>query len=331
MTEAAAAPGCRVRAYRLGVLDVEGSDLDEVSDLLDDPDTIVWVDLCAPSVTQLHHLAAELSLHELAVEDALGPHQRPKVDHYDTHLFMACHAVELDAEAGVLDSTEVDAFAGDRWLVTVRKDDRFSLAPVLHRWDRAGGRSTFGVSFMLYALLDVIVDGYFETVQRFDDYYEVVSDALFSETPMELGDQRQWFEMRRALVRLHRLVVPVREVVNGLMRRDRELVPPELHPYYQDVYDHVLRVIESLEALRDLVATLVETNLGLRDYRQNQIMKKVTSWAAIIAVPTLITGFYGMNVPYPGEGETWGVWSSVALLVMAATLLFGLFRRRDWL
>jgi magnesium transporter len=137
--------------------------------------------------------------------------------------------------------------------------------------------------------------------------------------------------MRRAMVRFHRLAVPMREVVNSLLRRENAAVSEELYPYFQDVYDHILRVSESSDSLRDLVATIVETNLSLRDYRQNQIVKKVSSWAAIIAVPALVTGYYGMNVPYPGSAQIWGVVASTALMVAASAGLFLLFRRNDWL
>jgi magnesium transporter len=137
--------------------------------------------------------------------------------------------------------------------------------------------------------------------------------------------------MRRAMVRFHRLVVPMREAVGSLMRRENAAVSEELYPYFQDVYDHILRVSESSDSLRDLVSTIVETNLSLRDYRQNQIVKKVSSWAAIIAVPALVTGYYGMNVPYPGSDQVWGVVASTALMVAACAGLFLLFRRNDWL
>jgi magnesium transporter len=123
----------------------------------------------------------------------------------------------------------------------------------------------------------------------------------------------------------------MREAVSGLMRHEHSIVPEELYPYYQDVYDHILRVTEATDALRDLVSTIVETNLSLRDYRQNQVMKKVTSWAAIIAVPTLITGYYGMNVPYPGFGRHSGFVVACVLMVLISTTLYTLFRRRDWL
>ena len=321
----------QTRVYRNGVLEAEGFEVADVSEFLAQPDTVVWVDLCGPSKEQLHELAAELGLHELAVEDALSEHQRPKLDHYESHLFLSSHAVRVDAENSRLQQTEIDSFINDRWIITVRKDEGFSMEPVIQRWDRSADLAKHGVSFLLYGLLDVIVDGYFETVQAFDDYYDEVSEGIFSERPLEPAQQRHWFQMRQALVQFHRLVVPMREAVSGLMRREQSAVAESLYPYFQDVYDHILRVSESTDALRDLVSTIVETNLSLRDYRQNQVMKKVTSWAAIIAVPTLITGYYGMNVPYPGSGENWGVVLSGVLIVVLSSALYLLFRKRDWL
>jgi magnesium transporter len=321
----------RTRVYRKGVLEAEDFPVGDVSEYLTEPDTVVWVDFCRPSHEQLVELADELGLHELAVEDAVGPHQRPKLDRYESHLFLSSHSVRVDAEGSQLEETEIDAFINSRWLITVRKDEGFAIEPVLERWDRSPDLARSGVSFLLYGLLDQIVDGYFDAVQSFDDYYDEVSAEIFSEHPLEPAQQRHWFQMRQALVRFHRLVVPMREVVSGLMRREHTAVADELYPYFQDVYDHILRVAESTDALRDLVSTIVETNLSLRDYRQNQVMKKVTSWAAIIAVPTLITGFYGMNVPYPGSGDRSGVWVSIVLILVLSGALFGVFRRKDWI
>jgi magnesium transporter len=322
---------CTARAYRNGVIQAENFPLGELSDHLAPPDSVVWIDLCVPDRHDIHQLAQELGLHELAVEDALEEHQRPKLDHYGTHIFVATRAVSVDRDTGLLEEFEIDAFAGDRWFITVRKDPRFAIERVTQRWDRSTDLAKHGVAFLLYGLLDVIVDDYFDAVHTFDDFYDEVSDRIFGDTPVDPSKQRHWFEMRRALVRFHRVVVPMRETVSSLMRREAALVPEELYPYYQDVYDHVLRVSESTESVRDLVSTIVETNLSLRDYRQNQIMKQVTSWAAIIAVPTLVTGYYGMNVPYPGSGETWGAVAATILSVLTSGLLYVLFRRRDWL
>ncbi|MFN8036151.1 MAG: magnesium transporter CorA family protein [Acidimicrobiia bacterium] len=319
------------RAYRDGALVAEDFPLEDVSDHLERDGTVVWVDLCPPEPELLHQLAHELGLHELAVEDALSPHQRPKLDHYATHLFLSCHALRVDADAGRLDETEIDSFIGSRWLVTVRKNDDFPIQPLQQRWDRSPDLASHGVGFLLYGLLDLVIDGFFEAEDRFDEFYDEISESLFADTPLDPARQRHWFQMRRALVRFHRLVVPMRESISALMRREHGAVSDDMYPYFQDVYDHVLRVSEATDALRDLVATIVETNLSLRDYRQNQVMKKVTSWAAIIAVPTLITGFYGMNVPYPGFARHSGMWWSIGLMVGISGALYAIFRRREWL
>jgi magnesium transporter len=323
-------PKARTRVYCNGQLEAENFPVCDVSNHLDRPDTVVWVDFCAPTEEGLDELANELGLHELAVEDALSEHQRPKLDHYASHKFLVCHAVSLD-DNGSLSTYELDVFINDRWLVTVRKDEGFSLDPVLARWDRSTDLAKHGISYLLYGLIDVVVDGYFETVECFDEFYDKISEGIFAEKPIAPAEQKSWFETRQSLIRFHRLVVPMREAVSALMRREHSLIPDALYPYYQDVYDHVLRVTESTDALRDLIATIVETNLSLRDFRTNQIAKQVTSWAAIIAVPTLITGWYGMNVPYPGFDQKWGAWMAAGLAVMVSGTLYAIFKKREWL
>jgi magnesium transporter len=318
------------RSYRKGVLEDEDFPVSQVSEHLDVPDTVVWVDLCAPSADDLHELAGELGLHELAVEDALESHQRPKIDHYDTHLFLSCHMTAIGQD-GVLIVHEIDAFIGDRWFVTVRKSAECDLKPIVDRWDHSANLASCGVPYLLYGLLDVVADSYFGVVDAFDQYYETASAQLFADEPLVPGKQRERFEWRQSLVKVHRLVTLLAEAVGSLLRRERNIIPKELEPYYQDVYDHLLRARESTDSLRDLVSSLVESNLALRDFRQNVIMKKVTSWAAIIAVPTLITGYYGMNVDYPGINSHWGWILSVVLMVACSLGLYGLFRRKGWL
>lgn len=319
------------RLYRKGRLEADDLDLSLVAEHLDDPDALVWIDLVDPTREQLTTLADELDLHELAVEDALKARQRPKLDVYDSHTFVAARALRLDVESGRLDETEIHAFTDTRWMVTVRSDDHHDLEAVVRRISASPKLVPHGACFLLYAVLDAVVDDYVEIAQEFDDFYDVISEGLFEERPIAHDKQRQWFEMRRSLVRFHRLATSMREVVSSLRRRDREFVPDALGPYYQDVYDHLVRVIESADATRELGATIVETNISLRDYRQNQIVKRVTSWAAIVAVPTLITGFYGMNVPYPGFARDWGVVASVVLMIGLSSWLYVQFKSRDWL
>lgn len=319
------------RAFRHGQVEAESFPVADVSDYLTDPDSFVWVDLIGPTAGELDELAAELGLHELAVEDAIGPRQRPKLDRYPSHLFLTTYYIRLDVEEATLQETEVNAFFSDRWLITVRQDDGLPIQSVTARCDNSPELLRHGVGFLLYTLLDVIVDDYFDVLSDFDEFYEDVSDAIFAERPLEPDRQRHWFEMRQATVRFHRLVVPMREAISALMRHEQRIVPEGLYPYFQDVYDHMLRVSESSDSLRDLVAAIVETNFSLRDYRQNQVVKKVSSWAAIVAVPALITGYYGMNVPYPGSGSVAGVLWSTGLIVGVSATLYLIFRRNDWL
>jgi magnesium transporter len=319
------------RLYRDGVLEAKDFPAAQISDYLEEPGTVVWLDLCEPDQADLEVVSEEFGLHPLAVEDAVQQHERPKLDRYQDHYFLTAYAVSLDGATGRLASSELAAFATPRALITVRKDPAFDIEAVTARWDGSADLAGHGVGFLLWGLLDVIVDGHFDTVQQLDEALEGLEDLLFDPRSRSAEVQRRSFELRKSLVVLRRLVLPMREVVNSLLRRDLGLVDEAMGPYFQDVYDHVLRATEWTESLRDLVSTILETNLTIQSNRLNTITKKVTSWAAIIAVPTAVTGYYGMNVPYPGFGRPSGAITSSVLLVILSGGLYVLFRRLDWL
>lgn len=321
----------RNRLYRNGVLEVEDFDPADISERICEPGVVVWLDLESPDQTELGLLAQEFSLNALAVEDATHEHQRPKVDHYSTHMFMSLYGVHLDSGTGELHTSELAVFAAQNWLITVRKTGAFDMTHVETVWDRTSDRAKHGVGFLLHGLLDHVVDGHFVTVQELDDAVEEVEARLFDDKPQPLAVQKRSFQMRKALVDLRRVSLPMREVLNTLMRRDLGIVDEQMTPYFQDVYDHVLRATEWTESLRDLVTSILETNLTVQGNRLNIITKKVTSWAAIIAVPTAITGFYGQNVPYPGFGREWGFVMSLVLILVGSGVLYIQFRRKDWL
>jgi magnesium transporter len=321
----------RTRAYRDGQLVAEDFPVADVSDHLAERNTVVWVDLCAPDTADLTVVAQELGLHELAVEDAVEHRQRPKLDHYRTHDFLSMYAVWLNRTTGELELSELAAFITPSALVTVRKDDRFDVQGVVKRWDNAGDLARHQIGFLLYGLIDFVVDGHFQTVQELDEEIELLEDLLFDDRSKDVDVQRRSFELRKSLVNLRRVVLPMREVVNTLLRRDIRAVGEQMAPYFQDVYDHVLRATEWTESLRDLVTTILETNLTIQGNRLNVITKQVTSWAAIIAVPTAITGFYGQNVPFPGFAAEHGFITSCALIVVLSSILYFVFRRKGWL
>jgi magnesium transporter len=325
-------PGmARTRLYRDGKLELESFPVADISEYVDDPDVCVWLDYCAPTPAELDTIVEELHLHPLAVEDAINEHQRPKLDRYDTHLFVSAYGVKLDGDTGELVTSEVAVFITRHALVTVRKDEGVDIDEVVRRWDESIALANHGVSYLLWGLLDYLIDGHFDVVQALDTELEGLEDMLFDDTPRSTDVQRRSFEFRKSLVLLRRLVLPMREVVNALMRRDLHVLDQAMSPYYQDVYDHVLRAGEWTDSLRDLVTTILETNLAIQGNRMNLVMKKVTSWAAIIAVPTAVTGFYGQNVPYPGFAAEWGFWFSLVLMIVLSGILYWSFRRRDWI
>jgi magnesium transporter len=323
----------RTRLYRDGKLIKENFPPDEISDeLTHRHGCIVWLDLCEPTTEQLEIIRREFGLHELAIEDAVEATQRTKIDRYGTHLFMAAYSAELDNVTGELVAREVAAFITHHALITVRNHPVFDIDPIVARWDASEDLAQYGVSFLLYGLLDYLVDGHFRAVESLDEAIEETEDELFDgrRGSIELV-QRRSFQLRKSLVVLRRITLPTREVVNTLLRHDLDIVKEPMAPYFRDIYDHVIRATEWTESLRDLVTTMVETNLTVQSNRMNLIMKKVTSWAAIIAVPTAITGWYGQNVPYPGFGKTSGLIATTLLIVGLASGLFVLFRRKDWL
>jgi magnesium transporter len=325
--------GCqaRTRLYRDGRLALEGFPVADISDHLADESVTVWLDLRDPDRDDLGVVSEEFGLHPLAVEDALHHSQRPKLDRYPSHLFLTAYATQLDAGTGELMTSELAAFITRQALITVRKDDGLDIGAVIDRWDSSPDLARFGVGYLLYGLLDYVVDTQFESVQNLDDFAEGLEDELFDTVPRGMQVQRRSFQLRKSLVLLRRVVLPMRDVVDDLMQPDLHVVAKELDPYYQDLYDHVLRVAEWTDSLRDLVNSILETNLVIQSNRLNIITKKVTGWAAIIAVPTLITGYFGMNVPYPGFGHTGGFVASVATIVLAGLILYLVFKRNDWL
>lgn len=315
-------------------------DFDHISDYIIEDDALFWVDMYDPDHDALKDLAQELGLNIWAVEDATGPAERVKATVYTSHTFFTVYAVDVakrdpagepNEPRSRLTKHRISAFVLPQGLVTVRLAPDWDIESVSQRWDELGGQQ-YGVGALVHGLLDVVVDGHFDAVQELDDCVESIEDELFDPPSQKSGLPRRTFMLRKDLVNLRRVVLPMREVVNAIQHhRLDDHKSPELDPLYVDLYDHVLRASEWTESVRDMVTTVFETNLSLQDARLNTVMKKLTGWAAIIAVPTAITGFYGQNVPYPGYGVHWGFAVSSALIAVICVVLYVMFRRRDWL
>ena len=343
------------RVWRDGDLILPDCPAELVPDFLDEDGHLVWVDLCEPTHDQLVRLEQELALDPLAIEDAVANLERTKAIRYGRYTVLTAYATYLDpveAETAtkvavrsrrnrtdedlppgsVLRLDRLSMFLLPRGVVTIRRHPGFDIQEVIARTENNADLLKHGAGALVHSLLDVIVDSHFDAVQALDDAMEKLEDGLFDNEARTIVVQRRTYQLRKDLVELRRVTLPMREVVNGVLRHRRESnAPTDLNSLYDDLYDHVLRVAEWTESLRDMVTTIFETNLSLQDARLNTVMKKLTAWAAVIAVPTAITGYFGQNVPYPGFGQNWGFALSAASIVIIASALYMLFRRKEWL
>lgn len=234
-----------------------------------------------------------------------------------------------------LRTTEVSAFITDNVVVVVPGGTGFDAEEVLTRADENADICHSGSGFLVYSLLDYLVDRQLEAAEAFDGSADDLGSLLFARRPQDI--QLRSFRLHKELTVLRRVLVPMREVLSAVLRHESApqnaagAANTELLPYFQDVYDHVLRAVDWTESARDMVNNVLQTYLTIQGNNMNIIMKKVTSWAAIIAVPTAITGFYGMNVPYPGVDTQWGVAVAVVVMLALSVILYTVFKRKNWL
>ena len=319
----------RTRLYRNGSLVREDFPVAEVSDHLSEPDGTVWLDLYDPSDSDLAAVGEELGLHALAIEDAIQRRQRAKLDHYDGHLFLSVYSASLNRSTAKLTIHELAVFATDRALVTVCWPDGFDIDAVVARWDSTN-LAIDGVGALLHGILDLVADDHLDAAQTLDEELDAVEARLFG-NPNDTAPYRRAARLRRSLSELRRVALPMREIVSGLLNREQHLIDDRLLPYFHDVQDHVVHTAQWTDSLRELTTTIRESHLNLQSNQLNLVMKKVTAWAAVIAVPTAITGFYGQNVPYPGFQQPSGFWVSTAAICALSVGLYVFFKRRDWI
>jgi magnesium transporter len=309
----------------------EIADPSTISDCLERK-SLVWVDLMEPSTQELDLVQHEFGLHPLSIKDIEEAGQRPKLEVFKDHAFIVGYAHDDDPT----DLPEVELFVAEHWLISVRSTNEagrcFDVAPVREYYERVRDDS-LDVSLLLYALLDDMVDGYFDTVDAAEERIAAIEEGLFTDEP---SDQRQLqknlYSVRRALIELRRHVAPMRDVVLQLLRREIPFVGVSTEAYFQDVLDRLLRVIDGIDVQRELLGSVVDAQLALQANRMNKVMKKMTSWGAILIAATLIAGIYGMNFRHMPELD-WQFGYAFALgsmLLVTGTLYFW-FRHRDWL
>jgi magnesium transporter len=323
-----------VRVYREGVAEDGPVDLARARAALADDASFIWLDAIDPDESDLAAIGETFGLHPLTIEDAAHRHQRPKVELFEGYAFVAARPLSLD-RMGELQERELHAFVGRRFLGTLRYGpDPPSADGARRRWERqADLLAREGGGFAAYALIDEVVDGYLTLVEEMEDQADLLEDDVFGDTDEETSQdvQQRLFRLKRDVVRLRRFATPLRQGLD-FFQEEPDLAGPALQPYFRDLTEHVLRVVELADNIRDLLTSLLEVQVSQVANRLNEIMKKLSAWAGIILVPTLIAGIYGMNFrEMPELGWTVGYPFALGTMALAAFLLYRMFKRRGWL
>jgi magnesium transporter len=303
----------------------------DISEVLKRPGRFVWVGLHEPDEEMLAEIQQEFSLHDLAVEDAARAHQRPKLERYGSSIFVVLRTAHIDPATGGIDYGETHIFVGSNYVVSVRHGGSLPYGDVRARCEATPDLMIKGPGFVLYALMDFIVDQYFPLVERFEDKLGELEDDIFQRTLTRETTERI-YQLKRELLEVKRAVAPLVDICNRLVRTDVTLMPDDARVYFRDVYDHTIRINEMIDTLRELLTTALEANLSLISVSQNEAMKRLAGWAAIIAVPTMIAGIYGMNFKFMPELE-WPFGYPVTMIVMVGVcaFLYYKFKRSGWL
>jgi len=318
---------CAAYSNGIRISDVE---LHNVHEVLKTTEQFVWIGLHEPSEEVLSRVQVEFGLHDLAVEDAHNAHQRPKVELYGDSVFVVLRTAQINKEHHT-EFGETHFFVGPNFIVTVRHGSGVSYADVRSRCESTPHLLRKGQGFVLYSVMDFIVDQFYPVVHDMELELQALEDKIFKEKPSRETTE-QIYQLKRDLLEIRRAVSPLVDICNRLMRFDIKCISEETRPYFRDVYDHVLRINEMVENTRELLNTALEANFSLISISQNDVSKKFAGWAAIIAVPTMVAGFYGMNFKFLPESEwEYGFYTVILFTVASCLLLYFLFRRSGWL
>jgi magnesium transporter len=305
--------------------------IEDISEVLKQDDRFIWIGLYEPDAELLREVQLEFGLHDLAIEDAHAAHQRPKLEQYEDSLFVVLRTAQLTGTPRHIEFGETHIFAGERYVVTVRHGSLVSHVSLRARCESTPQLLTIGPGFVLYALMDFVVDQYFPIVEGLEEGLQELEEEIFGEKFTRETTARI-YALKRDLLATKRAVWPLIDVCNRLMRFDFTMIPETTRPYFRDVYDHVLRLNEMIDNQRELLTTALEAHLSLVAVSQNEDTKRLAAWAAIIAVPTMIAGIYGMNFEHMPELQwSFGYPFSIGFMLVACGVLYAGFKRSGWL
>ncbi len=311
---------------------VTNGELDQLSSMLQSPDSLVWIDTTAAEETEITFLKSHFGFHPLALEDITRHHQRPKIESYDGYSLLFFYALRCeDTDLTNVEFSQLGMFIGKNYVVTVHDGSIKTLDEVSDRW-RQGSLTAdrHSVGMLVYTILDALVDDYFPVLDQLSERLDDLEDVILEQ--VDLRSQQEIFQIKKQLVAIRRVVAPERDVLNVLVRREMSIFDPAVIIYFQDVYDHILRVTDAVDMYRDLLSSSLEFHLAATSNRLNQVMKTLTAASIVLMSMTLVASVYGMNfVNMPELSWGWGYAWALGLMLMIGGVVFALFRRNDWI
>jgi magnesium transporter len=304
------------------------ADLERISELVADPKSTVWLDILLPDDNAVECLREEFGFHLLALEDAVRRHQRPKIDIYEDHYFLVLYALGTLAEEGGLDLSELAVFLGANYVVTVHDRPIPVIDEVWTHWHDRTDVIGSDVGALLYTLLDHIVDDYFPVIDALAERVETVEQQIFEE--FDTSALQSIFQLKKDFLQLRRIVAPERDVLNVLLRRDPPILPVATVPFYQNIFDHLLRVLDSTDTYRDLLSSALDAYLSVQSNNLNEIMRRLTVISTIFLPLMFITGFFGMNFDGLPFRNPLALWLSLAVMVLTPAVMMLYFHWRRW-
>ena len=303
--------------------------LEDLSELITHEQTTIWVDVVDPTPDEIARIGKEFRFHPLALEDVARGGQRPKVDQYDGYQFIVFFGLASQNER--ITTHEVDIFLAKHCMVTFHKGNLPVMTQTAERWRKnAAALGNEGVGFLLHSVLDSLVDGYFPVLDDIAERADTLEESIILEGQPTL--QAEILRLRRELLMIRRVVGPERDVMNVLIRRDPPLFNSKEVLYFQDVYDHLLRVTDTIDIYRDMLSSVLDANLSMVSYTLNVVVKRLTSYSIILMSISIVAGIYGMNFIFMPELDwRFGYPFALGLMVLIATVEVGIFRRIDWL
>lgn len=304
--------------------------LDDVSEHITDPANFIWIELKSPDSETIRKLGEEFGLHELALEDAISTRQRPKLEEYGEHLFIAIRTLQLWQERVEMGETHI--FAGDNFIIAIRHDDGCGYQRVTDRLNNLRNGHKIGAPYTLYLLLDLIVDHLRPVLDNMQTRFQTLESLLIDGANLGRENLERLYALKREFTTFHAATEPMQEIIEELIRVHPEFVTKELRAYYRDVADHGMRVAVTLNHLRSSTSDAMQFHLGLLSLEQNDSVKKLAGWAALLALPTVVFSLYGMNFKVmPELNWPWAYPTVLALTAVAAFFLHRRLKKRGWI